>query len=247
MKFFLLLTLTIHTLFALTSIAPVEIGKKPGIHGNMALSLETKKGNTNKENYKASAYIAYDNNISYVTWAEISGEYGKSNDVEDTNKLYLHLRYIHALTQEKIRYELFGQMEEDQFRLIKNRSLVGAGLRFRIFQLFSNGNGYLGLGGFGESIRYTSDEAQEENVRLNSYFAYTMTPTEESRLTYTLYFQPKLNDFTDYVNSHKIELELLIYKQLFLNFKVAYDIDTKPAIGVEESDFTQTTSFLWKF
>ena len=37
-------------LFALVSIAPMEIGEKEGIHGNASFGFETKRGNTNIDN-----------------------------------------------------------------------------------------------------------------------------------------------------------------------------------------------------
>lgn len=234
-------------LFALISIAPMEIGEKAGFHGNVGLSFETKRGNTDKDNYKASTKISYDNNVSYVAWAEISGEYGEANGVEDTNKVYAHARYISAITDESIRYELFAQTEENRFKLIQNRRLGGIGLRFEIFEIFKGGRGYLGAGTFYEYVNYTSADPEESNVRLNTYFAYTAKLGGDSSITYTLFYQPKVEEFTDSTTAQKLEFQLHIYKQLFLNFQVAYDADTQPAIGVEEYDFTQTTSFVYKF
>lgn len=234
-------------LFALVSIAPMEIGEKEGIHGNASFGFETKRGNTNKDNYKGSAKVSYDNNIDYVTWGEVSAEYGEANHVQDTNKQYLHLRYIHAITKKGIRYELFGQLEENKFKRIKNRTLLGGGLRFKIFEIFKDGRGYLGLGTFYEDISYLSNDPHENNIRLNTYFAYTAKFGIDSRITYTLYYQPKIEDVSDHIYSQKLQLQLFIYEQLFLNFQIAYDTDTQPAIGVEKYDFTQTTSFMYKF
>lgn len=234
-------------LLAIVSKAPVEIGDKAGLHANVALSFETKRGNTHKDNYKASIKVSYDDNSSFVTWSELSGEYGEVNEVQDTNKLYLHLRHIHAITKEDIRSELFGQIEEDRFKLIKNRSLAGMGVRFKIFEIFKDARGYLGLGGFYEKVNYTTLDAQETNIRLNSYFAYTTVFGDDSELTYSLYYQPKFDDFKDYAQSHKLQLQVHIYQALFLSFQVEYAFDSQPVAGVEDYDVTQTTSFIYKF
>lgn len=238
---------TAQCLYALVSIAPMEIGESTGVHGNVALAFETKRGNTDKDNYKGSAKVSYDNNVSYVTWGEISAEYGQSNQVEDTNKQYMHLRYIRATSKKDMRYEVFVQMEEDKFKLIKNRTLTGVGLRFKIFEIFKDGRGYIGLGTFYEDISYVGKDPHESNVRLNAYFAYTAKFGEDSRVTYTIYYQPKIDEVSDNVRAQKLQLELHVYKQLFLNFQVAYDTDSEPPIGVEDYDFTQTTSFVYKF
>ncbi len=241
------LLLLTQQLFALVSIVPVEIGENPGLHGKTALSLETKRGNTHKDNYKLAVRFDYDDNRSNHTWIEMSGEYGESNHVKDTNKLYLHLRHIHALHNKNTCAESFLQAQDDEFKLIKRRYVAGAGLRLKIFEIFHGGKGYLGAGGMYENIQYTSIDPREHNFRLSSYFAYTIKLADDSDLSYTAFYQPKINNFSDYVSAQKLSLKLHIYKRLYLNFQLAYDVDNNPPIGVEEYDFTQTTSFVFDF
>ncbi|QOY54722.1 DUF481 domain-containing protein [Candidatus Sulfurimonas marisnigri] len=251
MKLLLLITIiTTQYLFAIVSIAPVEIGNKSGFSTNVEIGLETKRGNTEKDNYKASARLSYDNNTSCVVWAEVSGEYGKSNDVKDTNKAFTHIRYIHSLTtDENLRYELFAQFENDDFRRINSRVLGGAGLRYRVFNSIQNGKGFFGLGLFNEDIKYTNPliDPSENNTRLNSYLAYSVDFSTNSTFSCSIYYQPKVNDFSDYIQTNKLELKVNIYKELFLKFNVIWDVDTNPPVSVKKSDFTQTTSFVLNF
>lgn len=247
-KLILIITLLLtQNLFALVSIAPVEIGENPGLNGEVSLSLETKSGNTDKESYSASAKVAYDNNASYVTWAEISGEYGESDGTKDTNKAYSHVRYIHTTYFDDLKVEAFAQLQSDEFRLIKSRVLGGGGIRYKLFSLFGNDKGYLGLGAFNESITYSSNDPDEDNVRFNTYFAYTINITKDSQFSYTLYYQPKTDMFSDYVQSHQAQLKVKIYKQLFLRLGVTYDFDSKPPMSVKKKDFTQKTALVFEF
>lgn len=247
-KFILVITLILtQNLFALVSIAPVEIGENPGLNGEVSLSLETKSGNTDKESYSASAKVAYDNNVSYVTWAEVSGEYGESEGTKDTNKAFSHLRYIHTTYFDDLKAEAFAQLQSDEFRLIRSRLLGGAGVRYKLFSLFGKDKGYLGLGAFHESITYSSNDPDEENVRLNTYFAYTVNINESSQFSYTFYYQPKVDIFSDYVQSHEAQLKVKIYKQLSLRLSVTYDFDSKPPMSVKKKDFTQKTSLVFEF
>ncbi|MEA3370593.1 MAG: DUF481 domain-containing protein [Campylobacterota bacterium] len=246
-KLILLLLIFTQQLFALVSIVPVEIGENPGFHGKTALSLETKRGNTHKDNYKLAIRFDYDDKRNYHTWIEMSGEYGESNYVKDTSKLYLHLRHIQAIGYKNVHAEGFTQTQNDEFKLIKRRYVLGGGLRFKIFEIFDEGKGYFGAGGFYENIQYTSIDPREHNFRLNSYFAYTIKLGDDSDLSYTAFYQPKINEFSDYVSAQKLELKLHVYKRLFLNFQLAYDVDHNPPIGVEKYDFTQTTSFVFDF
>jgi putative salt-induced outer membrane protein YdiY len=249
-KILLIGILTTQYLFALVSISPVELGKKPGLSGSFEAGLETKRGNTDKDNYKASVKINYDNNESYVIWGEFSGEYGESNYAKDTNKAFSHLRYIHSLTNdENLRYELFAQLESDEFRQINSRTLGGAGLRYRVFNSPKNGKGFLGLGGFYENIEYKNPliDPSEDNARINSYLAYSIDYTELSTFSYVVYYQPKVDDYDDYIFSNQLELKINIIKTLFLKINVSWNEDSAPPVGVEKNDFTQTTTFVFDF
>lgn len=249
-KIILATLITTQCLFALVTIAPVDIGEKPGLSGGIEAGLETKRGNTDKDAYKASTRIAYDDNSSYVIWGELSGEYGKSNGVEDTNKAFSHIRYIHSLTDdENLRYELFAQLESDDFRQINSRVLSGGGLRYKLFNSESKGKGYFGFGGFYEGIRYKNPQVDpsEDNMRLNTYLAYKVGLSNKSSFSCTLYYQPKIDEFSDYVQSSQVELKLQVFEDLYLKFNASWNVDSKPPVGVKKSDFVQTTTFVFNF
>ena len=247
MKKILLLTLLASQyLFAIISISPVDIGDKAGLSGNVAASLETKRGNTDTDNYKAGLKINYDDNVSAVTWGEIAGSYGKSNDVVDTNKLYLHIRHIHALTPEVVRAEGFIQIQEDRYKDIKQRFLYGGDIRFKLPKTFKKSKAFIAIGAFNEHITYI-DENVENNLRINSYLAYTAKLNKTSEVSYSLYYQPKIDDFSDYIESHKLNLKINVYKKLFLNFRITYDVDSKPANDLKKYDFYQETAFTLAF
>ncbi len=244
--FFLLLFLSV-SLEAVITIAPVNIGDKPGFSGSLKGSFETKRGNSDVDNYAAGIRGQYDNNISYVLWGDVTFSYGKASGETNTNKSYSHIRYIHALEMKELNYELFAQTEMNEFTMVKKRFLSGGGLRYH-FDNEQYGNIYIGLGGFYEHIAYTTQiDPSEQNIRLNSYIAYSKSFNKESKLSYVGYYQPKLDEIGDYILSNGLELEVLIYKTLYLNFVFYYDVDSKPAIGVKSEDISQKTSFIYKF
>lgn len=260
MKLLIILIINITSLFALVSIAPVEIGDKPGTHVSGAVSLESKRGNTDKNNYQASARVTYDDNQDYVTWGEVSGEYGDSSHEKDTDNLYAHIRYIEKIDLLKIdsnniRAEYFGQIQKDEFKLIEERILLGAGLRYKLFEflntistdVFKDSKAYVGVGGFYENIGYTSSDPIERNFRLNTYFAYVMSFDNKVSLSYNFYYQPKVDDLSDYATSNKFELKVHVYAKLFLSFNAYYDIDSKPPQGVKTDDYGQRTNFVFEF
>lgn len=251
MKYIVLLLFAFtNLLYAVVSIAPVEIGEKKGFSFKVETGLESKRGNTDKDNYMLSSRVIYDESKSYVSWVEFLGEYGESNSREDTNKYFSHIRFIHALTDDdNLRYELFSQHENDKFRKIKSRLLGGLGLRYRFIKDEKKSKGYFGLSVFNEEIIYNNSAVDplENNTRLNSYLSYSSKFSKESQFSCSIYFQPKADDFSDYINTNDLELKFKLLKEIFLKVYVTYTTDSKPPIGVKKYDFTQNTSFVFEF
>jgi hypothetical protein len=245
----LITLLTAQSLFALVSIIPVEIGKEIGLSNIAEASLETTRGNTDTDSYKASYRTTYDDGENFVTWAEASGAYGKANGDENTNKVFAHARYIHAITPELVRAEVFTQYQNDMFMNIKNKISYGTGARFKVLDFEHDARGYIGLGLFHETISYRNPQINpsERNTRLNSYFSYSIDLNDKTSLAYALYFQPKVNDITDNIQSHEIELKVNIYRDMFLKFNIAYTMDSEPPVNIKRYDLTQNTSFVFKF
>ncbi len=244
----LLLVLLWSPLFGLISITPVEIGEKPFYSGQVAVSLATKRGNSDTDSYKLASRVAYDNNVSWLSWLQVAGEYGEAGGVKNVQKIYAHLRYIHAITTRYHVYELFAQTQEDKFRLIQRRRLAGGGYRVRLFPK-SPVRLYFGIGAMYEYIDFTSElDPTEYNTRLSSYFSASYKPKKGTKISFITYYQPKFSDMNDFVSATKFELAVEIFKKLFLNFSVSYDYDSRPAVEVESKyDFSQDTAFIYKF
>ena len=247
MKLLLLLVFMISFAHAIITIAPVEIGAKPGLSGKLSASLQTKRGNTDKDEYSGGLRIQYDSNTTYLFWGDIIGSYGEASGSTNTNKFYTHLRYLNKLNKDSLTAEVFVQSEGNEFTNVKYRRLAGGGLRYK-FSESSFGKFFIGAGAFFEQIRYTSEiDPDESNVRINSYISYTKEFGDKSKVAYVGYYQPNTEDFEDIVISNGLELKIHVVEKLYITLQVYYDVDTKPAIGIEESDFTQKTLFLWEF
>ncbi|MDH4943770.1 DUF481 domain-containing protein [Sulfurimonas sp. C5] len=248
MKFFILFLTIFSSLYGVVSVAPVEIGKNPGVSGVLEASIENARGNTDKDEYKGGLKVQYDNNSSYVIWAEASVNYAEVEGIKNTNKSYGHLRYIHTFYEKQdVNYELFAQVQTNEFTKIKNRSLAGGGYRFYLVHE-SMGKLFAGIGGFYEYIQYTTNiDPHENNLRTNFYLSYTNQLGDDSTISYVGYYQPKFGDLNDYIITNILELQVHIYKKFFISLKVNYDYDSKPAVSVEKRDFTQTTSLIFKF
>ncbi len=258
MKLLIILLITLTSLFGVVSIKPVEIGDAPGITTAGGVSLDSRRGNPDRNNYSGSVRLTYDNSINYVTWGEVAAEYGDAAGRKNANNLYGHIRHIRKIDSmsNSLRAEYFTQIQSDEFKRIENRALGGAGMRYRLLDLlnsissdfFSNASAYVGVGGFYEYIGYTtSTDPYENNIRLNTYFAYTMQFDKKTSLSYTYYYQPKIDEIDDYMTFNKLELKVNVYEQMYLSFNVYYNIDSVPLTGLIPDDYGQTTNFIFEF
>ncbi len=251
MRYFLIMVLVVsQSLFALVSIAPVDIGSKKGLSGNISGSLSSKSGNTQKDEYSIGTRLQYDQGETYLVWGVLTYDYGESKGTKNEDKTYVHLRYLHALDLSgDWTWEAFVQSEQDKFKDINERSVAGVGGRWRFFNSPEWGKGYAGLGGMAEKIDYSHSalNPSEHNNRLNSYIAYTKNFETGSKLSYIGYYQPKFSDASDYVASQSAELILPIVSQLSLSVSAKYQYDSRPAVGIEKRDTALQTSLLWQF
>ncbi|MDD2356833.1 MAG: DUF481 domain-containing protein [Thiovulaceae bacterium] len=248
MRYLLLLFALFNFAFAVVSIAPVEIGKTPGTSGQINGSFSTQRGNTDADAYSGGAKLQYDDNASYVTWAEFSFNYAESSGIKSASDTFMHIRYIHTYDDIKnINWEAFIQSETNQFTNVNERLITGGGYRFNVKD-DDLGKFYLGAGAFYEHIDYsTSIDPRENNIRGNFYLAYKKDFGKDSAISYTGYYQPKLNEIHDYLLSHALELQVYIYLKLYLSLKVSYATDTNPAVSIKQTDFSQVTSLVYKF
>lgn len=246
MKHLVLFLFLIINLYAIVSVSPIDIGEKPGFTGILKGSFETKRGNTDSDNYSAGLRVSYDNNKSYVMWGEVSFTYGEAQGSKNANQTYEHLRYIERL-KKNLDWEAFVQLESNEFTQINRRFLGGLGLRIHNKDILY-GNVYAGLGSFYEYITYiTNVDKSEKNLRANIYLAYKKVFVKDTELSLSSYYQPKFEDLNDYIWTNSLEFKVLIYEKLYINFTVSYSKDSKPAVGVKQTDFAQKTSFIYKF
>lgn len=247
MKFLLILLLSIVSAQAVINIAPVDIGEKPGFGGSIKGSLQTKRGNTDSDEYSVGIRLQYDNNVSYVIWSDLALNYAKASGTTNTNKTYAHVRYIHTMYRKDLNWEAYGQSQTDKFTKVQSRVLGGVGLRLHS-DIKKYGNIYFGLGGFTEHVTYTTSvDPSENNIRLNLYLAYKKDFSKRMNFSYIGYYQPNISSFSDYILSNSAQLRVELYKQLYLSIEAIYNQDTKPAVGIQKYDFSQITSFVYKF
>lgn len=155
----------------------------------------------------------------------------------DTVKLlnngFFHFRYNYNFKKNKwLVAEGFTQIQFNRLQNIQRRFLWGGGFRFNILEK-KKYEIYSGLASMYEFELYL-DSTYNDKIRLSSYLTLAINPFESLTFKHTTYFQPKVNEFSDFRISSESTLETLIYKNLRLKIQFNYFYDNKPAPMVQK-------------
>ena len=149
-----------------------------------------------------------------------------------THNAFLHLRYNRKLKPDWLVWEAFSQVQFNQITKIKLRSLLGTGPRFKLVGK-EKARVYLGTAYMYE---YTKEKDLELVVRnehrLSSYFSFSLFPTDAVSMISTTYYQPKINNWSDYRVSGIFELRTQIARKIFLGLVFKLNYDTFPAVDI---------------
>lgn len=250
---FLTVVITIFSLFplSLSAITNTEYlhkqGTGNGINGNIAISLSGKSGNSDIQTNNISGQLSYRHGPHQFLTSG-SSEYGKSNDVTDTDNNFIHQRYIYHRSQ-VFAFESFIQYQDDAFQLLDARKLIGGGIRLNL----APNNTYLfniGLGAYYTEEVYNLDEAmveEERYARGNSYVNFEKQLTDSTKLSNTLYWQPRLTNFSDSYAYNKLALSVKINRELALKIILETRYDSKPVNNLAHVDHNYLTSLSYSF
>lgn len=174
----------------------------------------------------------------------LAGElaYKEGNNAVISDKGFLHGRYIYKLDS-LLEPELFIQKEFNEFVLLSDRNLLGAGVRLTLsntdFVADSSAeiDIYLGSG-----IMYEMEEINiiptqiTEIIRSTNYMTVTWKPSENFLLNSVTYFQVDINRLNDHRILNDTKLQFKITKAVSFVFNMNYRFDKEPPQGIREYD-----------
>jgi len=209
---------------------------------NLSLDLSGKGGNSETEDIEFGLYHSarVGNHFGFVM---ATREYATSFDVESANNSFAHLRYNYYFTEHNS-VEVFAQINEDNFRSLESRKLVGVAFR----QELSQSQAY-GIGLFSEHEDYiVNDEEQVfEQTRINSYWVYSKTISSTSYIANTFYYQPNIKSFSDFRALNKLSINTEITDNIYLTFSLLVEHDSKPVLDVKKTDHSYSAGFAVEF
>jgi len=215
------------------------------VQGEISLDLSGASGNTDTQSTSLDSRVQW--NSQSTQFVVFKYEFGKSSGIKNTDKTFLHYRYI-SNSKDVTTWESFLQIQDDEFKLLKLRTLVGAGYRFKLITKSKNRQVRLGVGLFyskeeQEDILKTTDEL----IRANIYFTYNSKINNNVSFLTTTYFQPDINRSSDYRALEQLSLEFGLSKDLLYFVSVDLSYDNEPFNGLEKEDISYKSGITYRF
>jgi hypothetical protein len=230
-----------------------SVNKPEGFSGNISAEIEIEK--TDSENSKRevewSSQINYRNKNQIFTVLASEEYESNKGQVSEDSKFY-HLRYTQVDALPHFHVEGFVQWQEDPFQQLSRRSLIGLGvsqysnpynLDFGMFSM-----NYF-VGAMVESERSTlQNNIDDDSTRLASKFNAQLDLTRyQSEWFFTLYYQPKLDNWSDYRSVLQTGFTTTLFQNTTLSLYYQSKYDSKPFADSYKRRRGLTTSISYHF
>lgn len=246
-KKILYLSVVLTTLsYGFINVEPSVIGEKVGLDGEVSIASKYNTGNSDTRSVGTSVKGQYSEK-EWLAYLVTAYTYGESNGNEDTNDGIFHLRYIHSIANTAYDYELFFQTEFNKFQDIKTRDLAGANIRRKLELSFDKF--YVGLGlfySYMEPDTVTPVDPIYKRTKINSYISFLKKINENFSITYLGYYQPNVEDFSDFTVSETLQLNTLLTDALVLSFDILHTYNATPYHEIEKNDMRSTINLKYK-
>ncbi len=215
-----------------------------GFSGQLDLDASLQSGNTNNTRFGFGSRLQWikGNKTNFLV---LNYDYGERGGVRDINKSFLHGRHI-VQRNDKLAWEGFGQLEQNEFTRLSFRGLVGAGVRYTLKEKANKQAMYLGLGGF-YSTEQLDDNSIDNLVRANIYLVIKHAFNKNTRFISTAYYQPAVSNTGDFRALGQIALSIAINKKLDLKLSLDITHDSQPPVSVKSTDSSFRTGVEYRF
>lgn len=257
LRLILLMTvLTASPAWAISNIASQNPGvPEPGLNGALVVGLNGKTGNQKEVDYGSTARLTWRRNDN-VFLGIAERNYGKTQQLKDTDDAFIHGRWTHLLTP-TWGAEAFAQWEENEFSNLTSRVLLGGGARYLLPVEDDTISLAVGLGGFREREKLDLQTyRQVDRVwRINTYYGYQHQLNPQVLVSSTAYFQPKADDWQDIRVLFNLgltvklaeTLDLLLAYKATHNSQPAQNLNATPAIDNYKTNTEYSTSLMYTF
>lgn len=173
-------------------------------------------------------------------------DFREANSTKLVSKNSQHFRHNYRFYN-RFALESFIQSQQNEIAAIRFRGLIGSGIRYKLtpsekYKL------YLGsLVMYEYENEISNIEQTHKDWRSSSYFSMSLFPKKNISLVSTTYFQPRLNQFTDFRISSQTTLALRIVKNLSFSTTFTYQYDEFPVVGIPKEQYRLTNGIVYSF
>ena len=210
-----------------------------GWSANFSFDMAYNAGNSEYLKLKAGSRI----DVKFTPFsAFLVGNYQRGLEANELfiNKAFVHGRLMRSVFSNQ-QVEVFLQKEFNDFIKLKDRELVGGGLRFQLVNQDSAKQSivaYLGVGIMWEheSLDLETSVQDKNQFRSTNYLSIRWRIDERLRFLVIGYFQPSLESSSDYRLLSESTLAFNLTKQVVFRTSVNYRRDNEPPAGVKSYD-----------
>jgi len=174
--------------------------------------------------------------------------FAETNSEANEDRSFAHLRYT-----QKIRgahgFELIAQHSQDQFELLDQRIVLGAGYRYEWKPGTGDERGLLGLGVIREHERYVDVPQEVRLWRANMYVsvAQPVSFARDASISLSAYAQPAFTNVSDVRAIAVMIFTARLSSQLAVKFSVDYEYDSDPVAAIESVNMSFSSGLTYTF
>ncbi len=247
-KIIILVSIVMSYSFGYIDIQPQVIGEKKGLDGEMSITASYSDGNSEERSIGTSIKGQYDAK-DWLAFVIAAYNYGEANNHKSSEAGLLHFRYIHTILDVKnYDWEIFMQSEFNPFQKLKDRSLLGVGLRKRFTNYFDKF--YMGLGlmyTYREPDVITEYDKVLRRTKINSYISLKKTFSENLSIAYLGYYQPTVDNLSDFSSNQILQFITPLAESVNLSLNLIYKYNETPYSNIEKDDFNAKLSLTYEF
>lgn len=201
-----------------------------GFQFSNSLSFVLSKGNTDEielgNNFRTDYFSQKMHYFSIVDY-----NYKTAGGIKARNNGFVHIRTVADLKHDIIMIEGFTQWQFDEFILLKNRWLIGSGLRinmsgwlFAIEEEEAALNVFVGSGLMYEYEDYSIEPlALYRKLRSTNYLSLVWSISEHANMNLVNYYQPNVASISDFRFSSYLGFRIRLVGQLSIGLNVTYE------------------------
>jgi putative salt-induced outer membrane protein YdiY len=216
-----------------------------GFSGSASLDFALKRNTRNFTTFSSDIHVQYKMEKHLVLLkSDLAFQKIEGSDVE--NSSILHLRYNYKLS-DRFTWEAFSQLQNNKINLIDLRALAGTGVRYKL-TTSEKYRFYIGTLAMYEHEKLDDGVTPiQKNLRNSSYVSFSLYPNENVSIISTTYYQPILENFSDYRISNQSSLRVGMFKNVSLKVSYTFTYDTFPAVGIPSSQYDFSTGLSYSF